>query len=85
VSRSSLTAVVCLAALAAARAFAGEAARPDKVPFYFGAQGCTWRRAYSERAFIPATAARANWLRTVDFAQPFLGISTLTSRFAEGG
>jgi hypothetical protein len=71
VSQLLLTVVVCLAALAAAPAFA--------------ARDCTWRRAYSERAFILATAVRANSRRTVDFAQPFLSAFTLLSRFTEGG
>jgi hypothetical protein len=49
---------------------------------YFAARGCT--RAYSERAFILAAAARANSRRTVDFAQPFLSAFTLLSRLTVG-
>jgi hypothetical protein len=51
VSRFSSTIVVCLAALAAAPAFAGEAARPDKVSFYFAAHEDDWQLFMNPSAF----------------------------------
>jgi hypothetical protein len=51
VSRSSLTVVVCLAALAAAPALAAEAARPDKVSFYFAAHADDWQLFMNPSAF----------------------------------
>src|SRR5215467_14693979 len=51
VSRSSLAVVVCLAALAAMPALAGEAARPDKVSFYFAAHEDDWQLFMNPSAF----------------------------------
>jgi len=51
VSRSSFTAVVCLAALAAAPAFAADATRPDKVSFYFAAHQDDWQLFMNPSAF----------------------------------
>ena len=50
-SRSPLKIVVCLAALAAAPAFAGEGARPDKVSFYFAAHQDDWQLFMNPSAF----------------------------------
>jgi len=51
VSRSSLAVAVCLAALAAAPAFAAESARPDKVSFYFAAHEDDWQLFMNPSAF----------------------------------
>jgi hypothetical protein len=51
VSRSPLKIVVCLAALTVAPAFAGEAARPDKVSFYFAAHQDDWQLFMNPSAF----------------------------------
>jgi len=51
VSRSSFTAVVCLAALAAAPAFAADTTRPDKVSFYFAAHQDDWQLFMNPSAF----------------------------------
>jgi hypothetical protein len=59
VSRSPLKIVVCLAALAAAPAFAGEAARPDKVSFYFAAHQDDWQLFMNPSAFDDVTGGAA--------------------------
>ncbi len=49
--RSTLKVVACLAALAAAPAFAGEDGRPDKVSFYFAAHEDDWQLFMNPSAF----------------------------------
>jgi hypothetical protein len=51
VSRSLRNAVLLLAALAGAPAFAGEGARPDKVSFYFAAHEDDWQLFMNPSAF----------------------------------
>ena len=50
-SRFASMIVVCLAALAAAPAFAADAARPDKVSFYFAAHEDDWQLFMNPSAF----------------------------------
>jgi hypothetical protein len=51
VSRLPITLIACLAALAAAPAFAAQAARPDKVSFYFAAHQDDWQLFMNPSAF----------------------------------
>jgi hypothetical protein len=59
VSRSLLKAVVCLVALGAVPAFAGEAGGPDKVSFYFAAHEDDWQLFMNPSAFEDVTGGAA--------------------------